>query len=1020
MGETKSFGEWLRQRRRELDLTQEELARQVGCARITVRKLEADQMRPSKQLTELLIEHLGIPAQERENFIRFARGGSSPDQIMTAAPQKNLPYDSLSSLAGRPETQTSPTGIVTFLFTDIQGTTRLWQEQPQAMTGALARHNQILRTAIESNHGYIFQVIGDAFCSAFHTPQDAVRAAVQSQTDLQFEQWGATPIRVRMGIHTGQAEIQKSGDYQGFLTLTRVQRLMSAGHGGQVLISPAAQELMRNQLPEGISLRDMGEHRLDEVIRPERIYQLNIPGLSMEFAPLKTLDVYRHNLPAQLTSFIGREKELAEIQNALAEYRLVTLTGSGGTGKTRMALKLATGLLDQFQDGVWFIDLAPLTQPDLIGQTILSIFEIGEQQGKTARQTLADYLREKKSLLILDNCEHLIATCAELAESLLRTCLDLRILATSREALRIEGERLWEVPPLSFPNPSADTKNIGKYTAVQLFVDRALQVRPEFQLTVQNAPWIAEISRRLDGIPLAIELAAARLNALSVEEIAARLVDRFNLLSEGSRTALPHHQTLRATLEWSYELLSESERLLIRRLSVFAGGWSLEVAEAVCAGDGIAANEILDLESRLVNRSLVVLDHLRDGGATTRYRMLETIREFAQEKLSASGEETSLRDRHLKFFTEWTERIEPKLRNFEQLACRDQMEMEHDNLRSALVWSQTGGDAHSGLRLAGAAHWFWERRGYVREGLKWLKELLGQSPNQERTPARAKALIAAVDMATDLIGQDQLKDWCAESLEFWREVGDKWWTAYTLTIKGWELLYARNIPSAQARLEEAVRLAREVEDPWIIGYTLRGMGAVIERYDYAAARAILEESISILKTVGDRWLLATAIMQLTTVALGEGDYLQAVSLSEESLRIYRDIGDQWETSDSLSILALAMFLQGNIGRAAELARECLSPTIFVGDIRSIAQAMMAFAGIAGVERQPRRCAILLAAAEALLNSIGLTMEIWRSLFTKYEQIMATTREQLNEAEFRNAMEEGKSMTKEQAIDYALK
>jgi predicted ATPase/class 3 adenylate cyclase len=918
--------------------------------------------------------------------------------------------------------QTFPTGIVTFLFTDIQGSTRLWQEQPQAMTGALARHTQILRAAIESNNGYIFQVIGDAVCSAFHTPQEAVRAAVQSQTELQSEQWGATPIRVRMGIHTGQAEIQNSGDYHGFLTLSRVQRLMSAGHGGQVLISLTAQELVRNELPEGISLFDLGERRLEDVIRPEHIYQLNISGLSTEFAPLKTLDAYNHNLPAQMTSFVGREKEMAQIQHLLAEHRLVTLTGSGGTGKTRLALRLAADVLDQFQDGVWFIELAPLSQPDLIGQTILSFFGIGEQGGKTALQALADYLREKKSLLVLDNCEHLIAACAELAETLLRSCPDLRILATSREALRIEGEKPWQVPPLSFPGPglSVDIENLSQYAAIQLFVDRALQVRSDFQLTEQNAPSIAEISRRLDGIPLAIELAAARLSVLSVEEIAARLADRFNLLTEGSRRALPHHQTLRATLDWSYALLTEKEQTLLRRLSVFAGGWTLEVAEAVCAGDGIAEGEILDLESQLVNKSLVVLDHPRDGSATTRYRMLETIRQFAQEKLAASGEEAHLRDRHLKFFTEWTEQVEPKLRGSEQAAWWDQMEVEHDNIRSALVWSLAGGDAQSGLRLAGAARWFWLPRGYLREGLKWLKELLAQIPNQERTPARAKALLAAGYLGWFLDPTDTVSDQLNESLEYWREVGDKWWTADTLTVLGWRLLYdARDVPSAQARLEEAVRLARETEDGWIIGYSLRVMGAVVERYDYATARTILEESISILRTVGDRWVCADALKQLSTVAIGERDYDQAASISQQALKIYRDIGERGLISESLNGLAMAMLGQGNIRRAAELAEECIALARVIGFNRSIADALMAFGGIAGVEGQPRRSAILLTAAEALLNSIGLTMALWRWFYEEYERFMASAREQLDEAEYNDAIAEGKAMTMEQAIDYAM-
>ena len=462
-----------------------------------------------------------------------------------------------------------PSGTVTFLFTDIEGSTKLAQEHPDEMPALLERHHEILNQAIEAHNGYVFQIIGDEFCAAFHSASDALKAASEAQQALQNELWSPAPIKVRMGIHTGAAQLTDEKLYSGYATLALTQRIMSTGHGGQVLISGTTRELVRDSLPANAELIDLGEKRLKDLLRPEHLYQLNISGLTTTFPPLKTLDTFPNNLPVHLTSFIGRENEIAEVKEALIGaplpegegagrrtervevvrgHRLVTLTGSGGTGKTRLSLQVAAELLEKFDHGVWFVELAPLTDPELIPQTILSAIGIKEQPGKPPLELLKEYLHERKILLVLDNCEHLISASAHVVNTLLRAAPEIKVLASSREALGVKGEASYPVLSLSLPdikNPPVIEK-LSKYDAVRLFIDRALLVAPHFVLDNDNASRVAQICHRLDGIPLAIELAAARVKVLSVEQISKRLDDRFRLLVGGARTALPRQQTLRA------------------------------------------------------------------------------------------------------------------------------------------------------------------------------------------------------------------------------------------------------------------------------------------------------------------------------------------------------------------------------------------------------------------------------------------------------------------------------------------
>jgi predicted ATPase/class 3 adenylate cyclase len=593
-----------------------------------------------------------------------------------------------------------PTGAVTFLFTDIEGSTRLWETHPEAMRVALARHDALIRSVIVDANGYVFKTVGDAFCAAFATATDAVFAALSAQRALDAEPWPEqTRIKVRMALHTGAAE-SRDGDYFG-PSVNRVARLLSTGYGGQILLSQATYELCRDALPEATSMRDLGAHRLKDLGRPEQVYELQGPGRRSDFPPIRSLSTHPNNLPRQLTTFIGREKEISELEALLVKNRLLTLTGSGGSGKTRLGLQVAAESLAQFPDGAWFVELAQVAKPDLVAQTVATVLGVMEEPGKPILLTLTRHLESKRLLLVLDNCEHLLDACANLADVLMRQCPDVRILASSREALGIAGEQTFRVPSLSLPDrkQKQTVEMLATYESVQLFIDRARLVRADFEVTHRNAPALASICCQLDGIPLAIELAAARVLTLSIEEIDHKLDQRFRLLTGGSRTALPRHQTLRALIDWSYELLNASERRLLQRLSAFAGGWTLEAAEQISAGNTVAAGDVLDLLTSLSNKNLIGSDQT-DG--RSRYRLLETVRQYAREKLLDSGDAEHVRQRHHDYYLALAEDAESKLTGAEQAQWLQRLEEEHDNFRSALEWSLVAAGSEGGLRLCGA------------------------------------------------------------------------------------------------------------------------------------------------------------------------------------------------------------------------------------------------------------------------------------------------------------------------------
>jgi predicted ATPase/DNA-binding CsgD family transcriptional regulator len=798
-----------------------------------------------------------------------------------------------------------PSGTVTFLYTDIEGSTALWEQHPQAMRAAVARHETLLRDAIAAQHGHVFRTAGDGLCAAFITAPEAITTALAAQQALQGAAWGATPLRVRMALHTGAVEV-RAGDYVG-ATLNRLARLLAAAHGGQVLLSSAVHELVRDQVPPTAGLRDLGEHRLRDLVQPEHVYQLLHPDLPADFPTLRTLDTYPHNLPLQLTSFVGREQEMTEVTRLLTTTRLLTLTGTGGCGKTRLALQVAAELGDAYPDGVWLVELAPLADPDLVPQTVATVLGVREQPGQPMLTTLVAALKAKQIVVMLDNCEHLLDASAYLAEALLRGCPGVRVLATSRELLGVAGEIAWRVPSLPVPDtahlPSFDV--VGRYEAVQLFVERATAVQTTFAVTAHNAAALAQVCRRLDGIPLAIELAAARVTALSAEQIAARLDDRFRLLTGGRRTAMRRQQTLAAAIDWSHDLLTEPERVLLRRLAVFAGGWTLEAAEAVGSrqyavdsedggsdvplppADRLLPPDVLDLLTRLVEKSLVVVEH----GAAARYGLLETVRQYAGDKLLAAGEAAAVRDRHLAWYLALVEAVEPELRRGEQLAWLARLDAEHDNLRVALGWARDA-DPTAGLRLAGSLWQYWRARGHYGEGRRWLEDFIGRA--QAPTAARAKALLGLGILASEQGDPAAARTWLEASLALSRQVGDQWLISWSLRDLAVVLQELGDLGRSRILLEEAGALARAMGDQRGLGDSLLVLGRQAAwAGDYREAKQMLEEGLAVLRAVGDRMQVCFALGVLCSIVLDEGQDEQARHLVQEGLVIARNVGSPW-------------------------------------------------------------------------------------------------------------------------------
>ncbi len=868
-----------------------------------------------------------------------------------------------------------PTGTVTFLFTDIEGSTLLLERVgDRQYADVLREHQRLLRAAFAQGGGHEIDTQGDSFFVAFQGAGDAVATAVAAQLSINAHAWPpGVAVRVRMGLHTGMPT-SAGGHYVG-LDVHRAARICASGHGGQILLSLETGRLVEDNPPPGVSLQDQGSHRLKDLQQPEKLFQVLHPDLPAQFPPLKSLDAFPNNLPRQLTGFIGREREMAEVQRLLTTTCLLTLTGTGGAGKTRLALQIAADVLEGYPDGVWLAELAALSDPALVPQIVATALGVREVPGQPMLETLLHYLQRKKLLLVLDNCEHLVAACAQLVGALLRTCPNLRILATSREVLGIQGEIAWLVPSLSLPDrrqlPSLE--QLTQFEAVRLFVERAAAVKPSFTLTSENAAPVAAVVQRLDGIPLAIELAAARVPALSVDQIAARLDDRFRLLTHGSRASLPRQQTLRAALDWSYQLLTEREQRLLQRFAVFAGGWTLEAAEAVCGGDGIEEFDVLDLLTQLVFKSLVLTD---EQNGEIRYRFLETVRQYGLERLEESGVTEAIRKRHRDWYLGLAERAEPELLGVKQAAWFDQLEAEHDNLRAALKCSIESGEPEAGMRLAGAVWRFWYVRGYIGEGRGWLEAALSGRSGMSG-PFVAKALMAAGGLA--FVGGDyvQGRRLYEDSLAMWRELGDRRQIAYLLSNLGFLTSSQGDQAAARNLLEESLAIRREIADTRGAATSLNNLGLVLYRTgDLAGARALFNEASAIWREFGDKQHIAMALANLGLVASGQGEYPLARSFYEECVAIRQALGDK----------------------------------------QGIAYTLEGFAGLAVAQGQGKRAARLLGGVESLREAIRAPVAPANQ--ADHDRKVSAARSALGEQAFAAAWAEGRAMTLEQAISEA--
>jgi predicted ATPase/class 3 adenylate cyclase/DNA-binding CsgD family transcriptional regulator/uncharacterized protein HemY len=863
-----------------------------------------------------------------------------------------------------------PTGTVTLLFTDIEGSTRLVQHLGMRYSEVLSECRSLLRTAFQLHHGHEVDTQGDAFFVAFARASDAIAAAVAAQRALFTNAWSeGVTMRVRMGLHSGEPQRSTEG-YVG-LDVHRAARIMNAGHGGQVLLSQTTRDLVEHTLPEGVHLVDLGTHRLKDLQRPSRLFQLAITGLPSDFPPLKTLDNSPNNLPLQPTPFIGREKEVAAVVALLRreEVRLVTLTGPGGTGKTRLGLQVAAELSTWFADGVFFVSLAPLSDPELVISAVAQALEMKEIGDQPLSELLQSFLREKHLLLVIDNFEHVARAAIRLAD-LLTTCAKIKVLVTSREALHLRAEQEYAVPALTLP----DTKHLPnlvtltQYEAVALFISRAQAVKPDFAVTNANAPAVAEICVRLDGLPLAIELAAARAKFFTPQALLMRLEQGFSVLSGGARDLPARQQTLRGAMAWSYDLLTPEEQALFRRLSVFVDGCTCEAAEVVCRAAGEPAGDILDGLLSLVDKSLLRQQESTEG--EPRFWMLQLLREFGLEALAKAGESEGTHRAHAEYFLALAEQAEPELRGPDQAAWLAQLEDEHDNLRAALGWMREQHEWEWGLRLAAALQRFWETHGDYGEGRQWLETLLAKGP-LEATAVRAKALGAAGHLAIWQGDYRQARFLLEESLSLFRKLGDKASIALALDGQGSLAFRQGDYRRARALLEESLMLQREMGNTGDIAWVLFQLGQLaLANGDYGQARDLFEECLSQSRELDDKVGITWGLDGLGSLALSQGNLSQARTLLEECLSVSHELGNKDTSSFTLSALGKIALLQGEYSQARALFEECLMLQHEMGDKANIANTLSALGTLARLQGDYGQARALLEESLSLSHEMG--------------------------------------------------
>ncbi len=869
---------------------------------------------------------------------------------------------------------------LTFLFTDIEGSTAMLQRLGSSYAEVLTGHHEIIRSGLAAHNGREVDTQGDAFFAVFPVPSACVAAAVEMQRVLSAHRWPAdTPVRVRMGIHSGEAAQTPVGLVG--LEVHRAARIAAVAHGGQIVLSAAAAALLSGSLPAGASVRDLGLHRLKDLGKPERIFQLDAEGLPTAFPPLASLDnpKLRNNLPAQTSSFIGRDAQLAEVRRLLEGSRLVTLTGTGGAGKTRLGLQAAAGLADGSGDGVWFVDLAPLQDGELVAAATASVLGIREDVGRPITETLVEAIGARSMLVLLDNCEHLIDACAKFADALLRGCPNIVLLATSREPLDIDGEQVYRVPSMFAPAEGDGVDAIRSAEAVRLFADRAGQQGVRLSWDAQAAEVAGRICRRLDGIPLAIELAAARLRVMPVTELDGRLDQRFSILTGGSRAALPRQQTLLAMVDWSWDLLTPAERHVLAGLSVFAGGFDLAAAEAVTAAEIVPAGEVLTNLGALVDKNLVAFDTgVRDdsGAGPLRYRLLETVRAYAMGRLkehdraAADDVAAAHRDHYLAL----ARAAAPRLIARDQAEWLDRLDLELDNVRAAIAFSLRRGDAAAGIGLAASLRTFWKARGHASEGADALLALLDLTDAQSATVLRATALASAAYLLEQTGGYAAAVEYCDEALAIARPAGDDRLAADAVAIKAFVLVRQGQQAAALRLTAQALVLARRLGDPHLTARLLsvRSYAVSLEGDDEAAA-ADAAESLQLFRQAGDRREVGTMLGNLGYSEMSLGELDMARGHLHESLDIARELDDSYGVVYETFNLGLAEYLSGSLGAAGALFAESFD---LAGGLRMNAGTAYALIGLAMVcaGADLVRSARLHGAADGALAALGETVD----------------------------------------------
>jgi predicted ATPase/class 3 adenylate cyclase len=901
----------------------------------------------------------------------------------------------------------APSGTVTFVFTDLEASTRLWEEHPQAMDAALARHDEILRSNTATHGGHVFATGGDGFAAAFGRAGNAVRAALAVQAALAAEPWPpGIAIRVRMGVHTGEAT-ERGGDYFG-TAVNRAARLMSAAHGGQVLVSAATAEVVGSA-----GLVDLGEHRLRDLVRPERVYQLRGPGLQVEFPSLRSSMARTGNLPRQMTSFVGREQELALVGDALRERPLVTLTGVGGVGKTRLALQAAAEAIAGFPDGAWLCELASLTNPGAVWEAVSASLGVKPVLGQDLSETVLEYLAAKRLLLVLDNCEHLLDAMARLVDLVAHGCPGVVVLATSREGLGLAGERILAVPSLNLPDSEASVDALSTTDAVRLFVERTRDASASFALTPDNATAVAQLCRRLDGIPLAIELAAARARSMTPEDLLERIDQRFTLLTRGSRAALERQQTLRRTIDWSYELLRPPEREALLRLSVFAGGCGLPAAEAVVSGGAVDPADAVDVLGQLVDKSLLIVE---DHRGRARYRMLETIRQYAQERLDDSGTAPSVRRAHADYYVALAESAGPHLRGPGQLAWARDLAVEIGNFRAAVDWAVEQDSPEPALRVVAPM----TVQGLeVGEAATEWAVAASAIPGADEHPLFATVASWATWGATARRDHDRARATLGRVAAFEERQGR--WGAAACRAAATLAFFTGDLETAQRWADEWVRAARSDGDAYELSQALVMYGTGVNFMGLGDPIPIYEEAVRIAREAG---ILAALAMALAALALalisGEPNVLdpeiagRAAAMAEEAFEVGTLIGDSTSVDVARHLRGQIAMRRGQFRAALEAYSESAEVIIARGGqttatVPFVLVATCAFAGAGHVEA----AAVLLGAGDTLSPTRfgpGWVMD-WLS------ELDSTLPQQLGAQRFEELRSKGAALGPSEAVEY---